>query len=581
MSPTPCAGQPFEIRDPSDVAVLVGAAGASRGTWSDGYPHVCPLDFGALQTPGTFTVSAMDTVSPPVQIAGASSLYGGLLANARTYFTANRDGADVVPALLDRQPSHLHDRHAAVFEQPVYDRDGRLVRMRRAGGRVDVEGGWFDAGDYVKFTGTAAFATIAMLTTLRDHPGAVVDASALRAEARQGIRWLSKMWDSRREVLYYQVGIGDGNAKVLGDHDLWRLPQRDDGYRARDRRFLAHRPVLRSAPPGGKVPPSLAGRMAAAFGLCAQTWDASPLGRRCLLAGETVFAQAKTSRVGTQVTSSPVDYYEEDEWRDDLELGALELFHALRGASSRPAGLPETRPRVYLRTAASWARAELRASRRSDDTLNLYDVAGLAHPGLVRAIDEVGGSGLAVTRAQVLAGMRRSLDPHRGRADRDPFGFGSGRWDPVPHALGLVAEGLAYDDLTHTDRYAGLAQAQLDWTFGANAWGTSFVVGAGTVFPRCLQHQIANLVGSLDGTTPSELLLGATVDGPSRVIGGPGFFEEARACPSGGQNPFAPFDQPGWRYVDRVSSWSTVEPSLDYTAMSLLALASAATEAVP
>ena len=38
-----------------------------------------------------------------------------------------------------------------------------------------------------------------------------------------------------------------------------------------------------------------------------------------------------------------------------------------------------------------------------------------------------------------------------------------------------------------------------------------------------------------------------------------------------GANPFAPFDLQGWRYMDRVPSWSTVEPSLDYTAMSFFA----------
>ena len=36
-----------------------------------------------------------------------------------------------------------------------------------------------------------------------------------------GLDWLLKMW-------YYQVGIGDGNDNIIGDHDLWRLPQVDD-----------------------------------------------------------------------------------------------------------------------------------------------------------------------------------------------------------------------------------------------------------------------------------------------------------------------------------------------------------------
>ena len=33
--------------------------------------------------------------------------------------------------------------------------------------------------------------------------------------------------DVERETrtLYYQVGIGEGNPKTLGDHDIWRPPQ--------------------------------------------------------------------------------------------------------------------------------------------------------------------------------------------------------------------------------------------------------------------------------------------------------------------------------------------------------------------
>ncbi len=36
------------------------------------------------------------------------------------------------------------------------------------------------------------------------------------------------MWDDTKGVLYFQVGIGDGNNKILGDHDTWRLPEADD-----------------------------------------------------------------------------------------------------------------------------------------------------------------------------------------------------------------------------------------------------------------------------------------------------------------------------------------------------------------
>ena len=53
-----------------------------------------------------------------------------------------------------------------------------------------------------------------------------------------------------------------------------------------------------------------------------------------------------------------------------------------------------------------------------------------------------------------------------------------------------------YDALTGTSVYARQAQGWMDGDLGANPWGASFIVGDGTVFPDCIQHQVANLVGS-------------------------------------------------------------------------------------
>ncbi len=571
LSSTACDGVPFAVKD-GTVAVFAGSAGRDRGAWNDAYGHVCSLDFGAVSAPGIYTVQAAGAVSPPFAVDSPSGLYGPLLANALVFYQGQRDGSDVVGSVLERKPSHRHDAHAAVYRIPHYRGETLMGDLTKVGGPVNVEGGWFDAGDYVKFTGTTSFTVAMMLSAVRDHP-TLFDAGggpAFRAEARRGVAWLLKMWNDRRRVLYYQVGIGSGNAKILADHDVWRLPQKDDGMRQRARRYLAHRPVFRSGPSGSPVAPSLAGRLAAAFGLCAQVWRGSPLAARCLRSGQHVFDLAKTSHVGTQVTSSPVDYYREDEWRDDLELGAAELYRGLTEPSAPAPIKAHAYPRHYLRLAATWARAYLH-SPADEDTLNLYDASGLAHVELIDAISSGGDAGLVVTRAQLLAALRRQLDASAARSAADPFGFGAHAWDPAPHAFGLVTQALAYDRETGTKAYAALARRQLDWSLGANAWGSSFVVGAGSTFPRCMQHQVANLVGSLDGSEP--LLLGATVDGPSTYIPGKGFFDNARACPPDGAHPFKPFDRGRWRYVDRVTSWSTVEPTLDYTVLSFLAFA--------
>jgi hypothetical protein len=142
--------------------------------------------------------------------------------------------------------------------------------------------------------------------------------------------------------------------------------------------------------------------------------------------------------------------------------------------------------------------------------------------------------------------------------------------DASPHAFGLYITDALYQKYGGSGRYASFAQQQLNFALGANAWGTSFVVGAGTVFPHCMQSEIANLAGSLTGR--GDIQLGAVTDGPSSTgnFQGLGTVDGMRACSAG---TFAPFNTKTASYEDNVVSWPSVEPAADYTANSLLAFA--------
>ena len=99
------------------------------------------------------------------------------------------------------------------------------------------------------------------------------------------------------------------------------------------------------------------------------------------------------------------------------------------------------------------------------------------------------------------------------------------------------------------------------------------MVGAGTVYPHCMQSEIANLAGSLTGAgSGDDIQLGATTDGPSSPDNfvGLGTVDGMRACSAG---HFAPFNTKTAGYEDNVVSWPSVEPADDYTANSLLAFA--------
>ena len=588
MSGVPLGDAYFTVANLNGSPVYTAHIGKQLEKWNGEFPHVYQADFSVLSATGEYVITLASPVkaeSPAFRIDTGANLYGALLSNTLSFYQAQRDGPDqAAQSPLGRVPCHLEDESAYVCARPHYSNDilhGRPARLSNYL-PVDVSGGWFDAGDYLKFVETASYVTAVMLVGARDYPGILgAEGTAdFSAEGRFGLEWLLKMWDDETLTLYYQVGIGDGNANILGDHDWWRLPEEDDALaidRVADvsnpKYYIKYRPAFQAGSAGSPVSPNLAGRLAACFALGYQvfTSDDPAFAEKCLLAARHVFDLAETNKVTTLTTASPADYYPETEWRDDMELGAVELYRAMAmgGVST-----DSYDPLHYLELSCHWAAAYINSSG-DGDFLNLYDVAGLAHRELYLAMRDAGLSTYSdVSGEELLKDSARRLNRAARQAAKDPFGLGVDYtyWELAPTAVGMALEASFYHELSQSSTYVSFSQNQIDFVFGRNAWGTSFVVGAGTTFPHCLHHQIANLSGSLDGTPP--VLLGAVTAGPAprsalRNIESQ-FLDGMRVC---GEDAFDVFSGQGARYMDDVRSWPTVEPALDYTALTILLFA--------
>ncbi|MFD7978325.1 glycoside hydrolase family 9 protein [Streptomyces sp. NPDC059071] len=556
----------FEVLDGQDRSVLTGRVGPRTGSWNQNFPSVHTVDLSALTAPGTYrltlTGSAAGT-SPPFRVAPARELMTPLVEQNVKFFQAQRDGAEVVADVLRRKPSHLSDRRATVYVTPRFSADGSRLEDRRltpVGGPVDVSGGWFDAGDFLKFTHTASYAVVQLFLAGRETPA----ASGLSAEAEHGVRWLDRMWDGRSGTLYAQVGLGAGNDVIGNDHDLWRLPEEDDRLRTApgDKNdVIRHRPVFRANEPGAPISPNLAGRVAAAFALAAQAESDPVSARRRLDQAAAVYARADTAPRGRLVTAYPAAFYSEESWQDDLELAAAELARAARTLGDARAG-------EWQRQAGTWARAYLASETK--DTLSVGDVSALAHAELLSSPGQ-GGQLAEALRAD----LRRQLTDAADRARQDPFGAGAGYtdFDAVPRTFGLVTTALLHARLTGEHLYDAFTARQRGWALGMNPWGSSFVIGVGEVYPHCPEHPVANLAGSLDGT--GDILRGAVVNGPNGAdtFREDGFMTGMRPCEADPGRPWSDFDGHGARYVDRVGAWQTVEPAIDFTSTALLAFA--------
>ncbi len=127
-----------------------------------------------------------------------------------------------------------------------------------------------------------------------------------------------------------------------------------------------------------------------------------------------------------------------------------------------------------------------------------------------------------------------------------------------------------YDYLTNSTAYAAYGNRWQSNVLGANAWGTSLIVGDGDTFPLCMQHQVTNLVDVPPNGPP--FLYGAAVEGPN-ASATKGDVTNMVACPPNGVDQFAAFNGNGAVYEDNVQSYDTVEPAIDLTASSFLGFA--------
>ena len=564
---------------------------------------------------------------------------------------------------LRTAPGHLTDSDARVYDTPRLDSNDFIdnVPPQRplvpsSTPNINADGGWWDAGDYLKYVQTITYTVALMEIGVRDFPrqmgsnapvnprvppgsvsyagnsGAGAPASSdFTGEARFGVDWLTKMWNGKSKTLYYQVdnsqdwdfyGQGDPTSAMpncggtfaspyclITEYDIWSLPQAADNFReGGDPKscdlfttyFICNRPVFRAGMAGKPISPNLAGRLAADFALCYQLNRATnaAYANQCLGNAEEIFALADTSypdpapSVGSGscgnclLTIAPFDGYPENVWDDDMELGATELYFALKsagGPGNLPGGLIDTNADDYLKQAAHYAKRYITKIYDGGftDTLNLYDVSGLAHFELYRAL-EMGGdpANLAVSESSIRAQFLKQVGDAISQSTTDAWGYGN-QWnsgDTTSHGAGLSVMASEAYYLTGLSMYGKYAQKWMANILGANAWGSSFIVGDGSIFPNCIQHQAANLVGALNGTSGgTPILWGAASEGPAGFTSS-GFLDGMNRCPANGVDTFKIFNGNNGKfdssqtafYKDDVQSFSTTEPAIDLTATSFL-----------
>ena len=505
-----------------------GAFGPCQRTWR--------LDFSELRKSGRYRIVALGTSSRELRIDARA--YDGGADTLLNYMREQRSGWN--PVIGDFV--HTHDGN-------VIDDSGHVVKY------VNVSGGWADASDYLQYVTTSANATYMMLLAWRDHREAFADEFDTRGapgkdgvpdvldEARHGLAWLVRMFPSYGEM-YNQ--IADDR-----DHQYFDLPWTDSSDYGWGKG--KERPVY---PCTGKPQglfgnrnrstglASTAGKYASAFALAAQLWAlsdsvlADSLKRKAIRA--YVLGSQNHGVCQTAPGHSPY-FYEEDNWVDDMELAAAELY-ALTG------------DRMLLGQAVSFAEDEPVTPWMGADTARHYQWFPFYNNGHYETWRAAVGPGI---KREMEDYYRRGLDAVVARANN---GFRVGIpfiWCSNDLMTAFATQAMLYRQMTGDQSYREYEQAAVDWLLGTNPWGTSMVIG----WPNdgVWAHDPHSAVAKALGV---EKLRGGLLDGPVyRSI-----FQNLKGIALRDSDEYARFNTGFIVYHDDIGDYSTNEPIMDGTA---------------
>lgn len=413
------------------------------------------LDFSAFVDTGRFYLKTGAIRSPEFRIA--TNVYEGTADFTLRYMRQQRSGFN--PYLKDS--CHTQDGYTMYGPMP----DSTII---------DVSGGWHDASDYLQYSTTTANATYHLLAAYRDFRAVFSDhyqANGLAGdngvedildEAVWGLKWLKKM-HPRKDWLFNQ--LADDR-----DHAGMRLPINDTTDYGMGPG--GPRPVYFAS---GKVQglgkhqnrttgvASTAGKFASAFALAARLYESIDSEEATIYKNKALSAYelglAKPGVCQTAPNMAPY-FYEEDNWVDDMQLGAANLWKL-------------TNEQRFIEQAVNYGREEKITPWLGADTAKHYQWYPFHNFGHYEIAE-----GKTVLGGEFSNYYKDGIKMVYQKAEKNAFLRGIPFiWCSNNLTVSFAIQCYLYRKLTQDSTYAALEQANIDWLFGCNPWGTSMVYG--------------------------------------------------------------------------------------------------------
>jgi endoglucanase len=523
------------VDEQSGKIVFSANVGKSFGAYGP-FSETLRLNFSSFSKPGKYFLQVGNTKSPVFKIG--EDVYKGTADFCLRYMRQQRSKFN--PVLKDS--CHTRDGYALYGPMP----DSTFI---------DVSGGWHDATDYLQYGSTSANAVYQLLAAYRDFPGVFLDQYQSNGlggsnqipdvldEARWGLDWLLKM-HPQSDWMFNQVGDDR-------DHLGFRMPQGEKAYGRGFERpvyFVSGEPQIRGKYMNTTTgTSSIAGKFSSVFSLGAEIYQQKDTVLTSLLyqKASSAFAYGLKKPGYTQTASVKAPYiYGEENWTDDMELAA-----AMLNGSTKLDYAFELAQKEHV---TPWIVNDTAAHYQWYPFINAghYELSKRLHDKRKKIVIDFYKQGI-----EIIWNKARTNAFFRGI----PF-----IWCSNNLTTSFAVQCYWYRQLSNNTAFAELEQANFDWLFGCNPWGTSMVYG----LPACGDTPVDPHASFLKvGHYPID---GGIVDGPVKGS----IFNNLLGITLTKPDEYAQFQSNLAVYHDDSGDFSTNEPTMDGTASLIYLLAS-------
>jgi hypothetical protein len=470
MSEKNLEGTSWKIFNDSNQTVLSGTLGKSVCGISPHTPKPFNYEiiFSGLTVEGNYRLKIDNKDIKPAAFRVAKAPYSFIIPDIIRFLRAARSGTSDT---LFHEASHLGDGKAILYRPKDAKPETGLWEKVPGNRTVDMLGGWYDAGDYIKFTLTIASTTYFLLRAYEINPSLFTkkysrsDLIDVLDEAKFGLDYLVKTFPGKEDFIIQVSGHLD--------HEIgWRLPEKDtrDGKREA---FSA-------------ISPPHMGITSAALALGARLFDkigykaeANNYKKKAI----AIFHRAlqpdalKTGAFEFD-PSGGFSFYRDTSIEDNMVLGAIELYR-LTGDSS------------YIKIAKKYAGKQGRKVHWG----SLFLFANMA----LGKHDALSQKNAETEIASYVSNARSNIWGMPGQ-----YSWGSlANWTAIGGGLGLYY----LETKVQNPEVKKVMIDILDYTFGKNNWGVSFFFSKD--LPNSVRHIYSQLY-QLKNVFPT----GALSEGP-------------------------------------------------------------------